>query len=234
MDAERIDDKRNFITWADVPALISMMAVLFTVLVSFCTVSVFVLSCMNIWSIYRTLGFDATHYLDFIDYVQSVPTLSGTVAGLLAFPVGLCILSILVVFGIFALVNPKGAIQFAREISVLLFVIVVGCMVAVFYSTWQTGNTPKETVLKMKPSTVVRKGGPPPIKGVLFLHSSRYMFLWVSDDNSVVAIPNVEVQMIKTPSNLQLPYGRPTLINPSPTATAIPSPTSSTSPKPSP
>jgi hypothetical protein len=74
-----------------------MMAVLFTVLVSFCTVSVFVLSCMNIWSIYRTLGFDATHYLDFIDYVQSVPTLSGTVAGLLAFPVGLCILSILVV-----------------------------------------------------------------------------------------------------------------------------------------
>jgi hypothetical protein len=92
-----------------------MMAVLFTVLVSFCTVSVFVLSCMNIWSIYRTLGFDATHYLDFIDYVQSVPTLSGTVAGLLAFPVGLCILSILVVLGIFALVKPKGAIQFARE-----------------------------------------------------------------------------------------------------------------------
>ncbi len=219
----REDDKPKSPDWPSLSDLISAIAVFFTVLVALCTVVVFLLSCMNLSSIEATLGFYPTQYLDFIDYVQSVSTLMGTVAGVVgirfvAFVV--TVIATLVCMGfILDLIFPKRRSEtlsfIRRALAVVLSVFLFVFIGAVFYSAAQTGNTLKETLRTIKPSTVFRKSGPCPVKGALFLHSSRYIFLWMSDDNSVVAIPNVEVEMIQTPSNLPGSRGTPT---PSPTA----------------
>jgi hypothetical protein len=211
--------------WTNLSTSISAIAGLLTVVIIFA----FLISCMNLYNIETALGFTATEYLDFIDYVQSVPIYIGTVAGGLAFP--LVTYALLLAVGIYGILTPmwqpKHASLFLRSVNIALGLICLSYIGVIYFLQKQTRDTLKQDILKMKPSTVFRRGEPP-IKGALFLHSGRYIFLWISDDNSVVAIPNVEVQMIQTPSNQPLPRGTPTPINPSPTTTAAPSPTSST------
>jgi len=48
----------------------------------------------------------------------------------------------------------------------------------------------------------IRNNGLSPITGTILLHSNRYIFLWIRSDNSLVVVPQAEVQMIQAPSSL--------------------------------
>lgn len=200
------DDKSNIL--ASTKTSISEIATAFTVFTSVLIASLFLLSCEHLYHVETALGFYATQYLDFIDYFQSVPTFVGTVVGDLAFLFGSSALVVLGMWGFLAILWKHWRQYLWSGLRVALATLLCGFILSVFVAIWYDGATLKDSVRTMKSSTVFRKSEPSK-EGALFLHSSRYIFLWKSDDNSVVAIPNVEVQMIQTPSNLLLSRGTP-------------------------
>jgi hypothetical protein len=187
------DDKPKFAAWDSLPILISAIAVSVSVGTGF----VFLLSCIHLWNIEKVLGFYATSYVDFGDYVQSIPTVWGTVAAIFAFVLVLYALAIAIIC---ILTDWKRRRLLLKWIGASLIALAIVYMVGIIYTTWKESDTLKNELSNEKPSTVFRKGECP-IKGIIFLHSSRYIFLWMSNENSFVVIPNVEVQMIQTASN---------------------------------
>jgi hypothetical protein len=225
----RKDDKpsTNFLT------LISAIALALTVLISVVTVFIFLLSCFYIRSIELALRFPVTEYLDFKDYVQTQAIYLATTAAITAVPTAGYALIAIVFFALLRLSHPMRQKKFVKVIP-----SVVGIWIAAFYlwvvfgAAWTAGDALKRNLPSMNLSQVFRKTEPIVIEGVLFLHSGRYIFLWTKD-NVVVAIPNVEVQMIQTRSHLPLFRGTPSPSGASPTTTATPSPTLSPSTSPS-
>jgi hypothetical protein len=236
----RKDDKPNFLTWANFPALISGAAVF-----------AYVLSCLYVLSITSTFGFPIADYLELVDYVQFLPQGASNSAILI-------LLTVLLVYSYASIFQrhsgpkvsilklpPRWKSWFARSrvvsrryfglpsarkrffrtfAAILIWAVPFSLLAQTF---WGSGRLLKDEMNTKASSEVFRKGYPDPIKGRIFLHSSKYLFLWCKD-SLVVAIPNVEVQMIQTPSNLPLPHFTPAPVNPSPTTTAAPLPTSPT------
>lgn len=204
---------------------------------------VFVLSCAYVWGLDSVLPFTITNYLDYRDYVQCLPEKQTYLSVI-------C----LVAFGLLGLVGLEiqyFTTLFSRKlwkivwwlVPLALFFPIVYLFITAFSSSFNIAAALKDDLPKMAISKVFRKGEPP-IEGVLFLHSSRYIFLWRHDN--VVAVPNGEVQMIQTGWSLPPATNRITTKSPSPSAmaslgptgappssvsperTATPSPTSST------
>jgi hypothetical protein len=183
------DDKPKFVAWNSLPILISAIAASVSVGTGF----VFLISCINLWNIERALGFQATSYVDFGDYLQSIPIVWGTVAATFAFALVIHILAIAIICILTDWKRRRLLIGTSLIAPPIVF------MVGVIYAVCNERNTLKNELSNEKPSTIFRKGESP-IKGIIFLHSGRYIFLWMSNENSFVVIPNVEVQMIQTPS----------------------------------
>jgi hypothetical protein len=80
----RRDYKPKYPVWTNLSDSLSTIAVFFTVLASLVAGSVFLQSCVYIWRIEVALGFSAVNYVDFSDYVQTLPTELGTAAAIVA------------------------------------------------------------------------------------------------------------------------------------------------------
>jgi hypothetical protein len=80
-------------------------------------------------------------------------------------------------------------------------------------------------------SVIFRKGETAPVKGKLIFQLSRYVII-LADDNSLIAIPQTEVQINQTPWTVLHVGGTPTAGSAPPTTTATPSPTASPSTSP--
>lgn len=182
-------------------SLISRIAVLITVLVPVGIASVFLLSSIYLFQIETKFGFALTSYVELKDYVQTIPTLMLTVAGAVV-PFSFVGLAVIVIGGVFLL---NQLYRFAADILIALFC--VAYFVAITWTAWHYGDTLKQTVSKMTPSTILRNNGLSPIKGTVFLHTGRYIFLWMKDDDSLAVVPQTEVQMIQARSDPSLVSG---------------------------
>jgi|ERR1700730_6926090 hypothetical protein len=235
MDAQRVDDKPNFLTWAIFPALISGAAVW-----------AYVLSSLYVSSVSDAFNFPIGDYLDLIDYVQFLPQLWGT-GPLMLLLILLLVYSYIKVIAKYSkkpriLKMPRGRRRWEARWRVLSRRWLQPWEVNVFkaFFPWAlpfailgqtlftSGASLREEIRTKTISQVFRKGQPCPVVGKIFLHTSRYILLLDRND-LVTAIPQTEVQMIQTPRKSPSPAATAPPSSAPPAVTATPSPTSSTS-----
>jgi hypothetical protein len=222
-------EKSKPLAWADLPTVLSGIAVFLTVLVSLGTAFVFLLSCLSMYSREKALGFSAIDYVDFDDYVKTLPIVDATVGVLLALFIIFFIMIAVVMSWV--VVSLPVSLRFIPEKDrnrslgrLMLNVLVVGltiCTIIILWLAFTDGDRLKKSLLSAAVSKVFRKSDDPPIEGVLFLHTGRYIFLW--KDNRAVVVPNAEVKMIETPSSLPSVSSAPTPVIVSPVKPITPS-----------
>jgi hypothetical protein len=194
------DEKPVRPKWADIPALISGIAVF-----------AFVSSTVYVLSIAYKFQLPVRDYLDLIDYVQFLPLYWGD---------NFIFLLLLIVFvgwnGIIVtrhLDAAHGASQIEtpvwekrtwmagllRGVRMLMTIyLLVGGFVIFFDILGKSGDDLTDKINRTGLSQVFRKGQPSPLEGKIFVNGHRYILLLNKEGDLLTAIPQEEVQMIQT------------------------------------
>lgn len=244
----RTDDKATARTSANIPASISAAAGLITALISFAAVLVavyaFLVSCFYVKRISEAFHYNISEYLTLLDYLQFFPPVLALHKGTFALVwswslILICITTatVVVLFVVRYDEEDSPTFRFIKRTVVpnvlsLLFLVVL-LITARFHVTLvvdiytNAGRELREDLRQRSVSIVSRRNDLPSVQGKPFLQTSRYLLLFASQDDSLIAIPQAEVSLITTP--LKSLSASATV---APATTATPSQTSATSPKP--
>lgn len=106
----------------------------------------------------------------------------------------------------------------SNPIAPFLFLELLLIVLPLFFA-WMTASIIATDLKHVSVSAVFRKGESTPVQGKLLFQLSRYVLI-LGDNNSVIAIPQTEVQMIQTQGKSQSRAGAsPVSSHPSATAT---------------
>jgi hypothetical protein len=228
-------DKSKPLAWADLPTVLSGIAVFFTVLVSLSTGLVFIFSCFYLWGFESAFGLALSNYVDFHDYVTTLPTLNTSVAVILAVVATLYLL--IVLSAVRAVISlpvyyrhiPKEERKrrfYQRSLIICGVCLLVGIVIT-FWLAASEGKRMRGYIDLVQVSEVFRKSNRCSIQGRLILHSGKYIFLW-SKNSHLIVVPNEEVVIIETPSSIPSLSSTPPPVIVSPVKSITPSQTSPT------
>jgi hypothetical protein len=217
----RQKDDTTLPVWANFPVWIAGTAM-----------CAFILSSLYVASIMLASGFPITTYLDFLDYVQIIPTVLATrkLFCLTIVIIAICITAIEFVSDASRMPKSKKknpprrfAIELPQHLLVFktIFKYVLAFEVFLLFGNTYLYGGPEllESVRQAQAIQVYRKGAPP-VSGKLFFWASKNILLYSSKDNLITIVPQTEVQTIERPWTLPFDVSHG---SPSPAATATPS-----------
>jgi hypothetical protein len=200
-DIPQRDERLSRPTWADIPALISGVAVF-----------AFVSSTLYVGSIAAKFHFPVQDYLDLIDYVQVLPLYWSDI-----FVVLFLMLLFAAWYGTILLrhqdalygtrkiedakLQEKRTRFFSRVRMVKDSLVLVVAFWIFFLIFKNAGDTLTDEINGIGVSQVFRKGQSCPLEGKIFVNGHRYILLLNEKGDLLTAIPQAEVQMIQTARN---------------------------------
>jgi hypothetical protein len=230
-DIPQRDERLSRPTWADIPALISGVAVF-----------AFVSSTLYVGNITAKFNFPVRDYLDLIDYVQVLPLYWSGIFVLLFFVLLFCGWYSTIILRHQAAVYGTRKIEnatvwkkrtrvraFFRIVRTLNAILVLVVAFLIFFLIFlNAGDTLTDEINGIGVSQVFQKGQSCPLEGKIFVNGHRYILLLNEKGDLLTAIPQAEVQMIQTARNSPLPSRTFPTRSASPAAPV----TSSTAPEP--
>jgi hypothetical protein len=209
-------------TWADIPALISGIAIF-----------AFMISSLYVSSISTKFQFSVWDYLDLVDYVQFLPLYWSV------YMVAIFLVILFLAWWHWIMVArdtlttvPRATekrARFATLFSIVRKLNATFVLIGTFCLLWniltQSGESLARELRTMGMSEVFRKGQSPSLEGKILLNGHRYILLLNKEGDQLTAIPQEEVQMIHTQRSA--PSSASSAAPKKPT---VPSPTTSASP----